>query len=401
MGATLTVGVLGAGGYVGSRLIGLGPLESAVRLIPIVRSPKALARLRGSSAECRVIDTGDAAALSRAVADCDAVVNLTSGDLASIAQETRHFYQACQRAGVRRFIHLSSAVVYGRARVPHLPDDAPPRDHRWNLYARQKAQAEAFLAGRLPPGPPVVTVLRPGLVWGPASVYVVMAARQLACGRAVLANHGQGICNLIYVDNLARCLLAVAQHPAASGGFYHVADLETPTWREFYTGLATALGYPSTTVHCLGVGAFRPSLASVVEWGLNRAPLFRLQKWLLRRLGPEVKSWIKTRLQRALGDAGAPPLAKGEERPVTQPRFTREQWELQHTRHRLPTEKFLRDFGPLTFVPYRQALEQTAVWLRFAGFAPAPALDLDGAVGLADPAPASVTPSREVRPRCP
>jgi hypothetical protein len=51
------------------------------------------------------------------------------------------------------------------------------------------------------------------------------------------------------------------------------------------------------------------------------------------------------------------------------PRLTRANWVLENTVRRLPMAKIHHDYGPLELVSFDQALDTTAAWLRFAGFA--------------------------------
>ena len=357
-----TLAVLGAGGFAGARLVELAAMAGRFRLIPVLRTYRGMARLGGMIERVSVTDTGNAEALGTVLRGCQTVVNLTLGDPLKIVSETQVLYEACRRAGVKQFIHTSSTAVFGRVAQPSIHDDSPPDTRSWMLYAREKAKAEVWLAQQGTDSQLKVVVVRPGLIWGPGASWSMMVGDQLQHGRAILSNRGEGIANLVFVDNLARILLAIAAHPEGPGGSYNVADAETVTWKEYYAGLATRLRYPSGAVLLLedvGLG-FGPR--RLVEWALEQAPLFWMAMRCFKRLGPGPKAAIKSRLK---GYPMPPDLRIFPGRP---PAFSHGIWELHHTVRRLPSQKLQRDFGPVDLIPFTAALDRTASWLDFAGF---------------------------------
>jgi nucleoside-diphosphate-sugar epimerase len=351
------VAILGAGGFVGARLLEMAALAGRTDVVPVVRAVRSLARNAHLGLPHRFADARNRESLERALAGCEVVVNLTTGDPADILGTTATIYDACRGAGARLLVHLSSAVVYGPVAQPELPDDAPPRLDHWMLYARQKGQAENFLRARLADGRLTVVVLRPGLIWGPRSPWVLGPATDLVRGTAWLVAGGHGVCNLISVDNLIRSLDAVVSHPAPPAGFYHVADDEPTTWRAYYAALAAGLGVDWPTVHEVPGDRYRPTVGDrldvVQEW-----PTY---KWLKSRLSDETRKAIKFRLARLLGRDG--PVADAPGVPVV----TRELWELQTTRHRLPIAKFRATFGPQHRDTFAAAMASSLAWLRFIG----------------------------------
>jgi hypothetical protein len=282
-----------------------------------------------------------------------------------ILEDTRLAYHACVAAGVRQLIHLSSAMVFGRAIDPAINDDSPPDTRSWMLYARGKASAEVRLGEQMGKGPVQVVVLRPGLIWGPGSNWAEMVGDQLLHGSAVLSNGGKGIANLIFVDNLVRIVLAVASRLNGPSGFYNVADNETVTWQQYYGGLAKRLGYPPQAVCLWPDSRFRMKPKDVVEWVFEQTAVFALKKWILQRLGPDRKAFLRNKLNRA--PEPLPP--GGKTRAAGAPVHGRAQWVVQNTVRRLPTTKLHREFGPLDLLSFKEALDTTAEWLKFAGFA--------------------------------
>src|SRR5439155_1239680 len=203
------IAVLGAGGFVGSRLLERAAHAGRTDIVPVVRAARSVGRTANLGISHRFGDASRAETLERALAGCEAVVNLTTGDPADIPRTTENIYTAALAAGARLLVHLSSASVYGAVEQPDLPDDAPPWPGHWMAYARQKGVAENFLRERMAERRLAIVVLRPGLVWGPGSPWVLGPATDLLRGAAFLAGSGGGICNLMYVDDLLRGIDAV------------------------------------------------------------------------------------------------------------------------------------------------------------------------------------------------
>jgi nucleoside-diphosphate-sugar epimerase len=352
------VAVLGAGGFVGTRSLEMAVLGGRTDIVPVVRSFRSVARSAHLGVPHRLGDASRPDSLRRALDGCDAVVNLTAGDSADILRTTESIYAAALAARARVLVHLSSAVVYGRVDRADLPDDAPPRLDHWMLYARQKGLAENFLRERMADGPLAIVVLRPSLIWGPGSHWVLRSATALVGGTAYLVGGGDGICNLVYVDDLVRSIDAVVAHPAPPSGFYNVGSDGRTTWREFYGALAAGLGVDMRTVHSAS-DTYRVGVRDRVEAMKELAAY----GWLKDRFSLETRTNIKLRLARARArDRRAAPVSNGG------PVVTREMWDLQTTRYELPTAKFRAAYGHQNRSSFASGIAASLAWLRFIGF---------------------------------
>ncbi len=303
------VAVLGAGGFVGARFLEMAVRERETDVVPVVRALRSAGRSAHLGLDYRLGDASRPESLGRALQGCDVVVDLTKGDPANILRTTESVHAAAAAMGARLVVHLSSAVVYGTLDSPNVADDAPPVVSLRSAYAREKAAAERFIGAHMKESRVATVVLRPSLIWGPGSPYVLGAATDLLRGSAYLVGGGAGLCTLMHVDNLVQSILAVIRHPAAPSGFYHVGDDEVTTWRDFYFGIA-----------------------------------------------------IKRRLARGR-DGGLVVVAAGSARPSV----TREVWELQRTRFRLPTARFQSEFGRQNSVSFEQGMSASIAWLRYIG----------------------------------
>jgi nucleoside-diphosphate-sugar epimerase len=352
------VAILGAGGFVGARLLEMAVLGGRTDIVPVVRTFRSVARVANLGMSHRLGDACRPESVERALAGCEAVVNLTTGDPADILRTTQSIYTAAVAAGARLLIHLSSATVYGQVERPDLADDAPPQLDHWMHYAREKGLAENFLRERMTEQRLSIVVLRPGLIWGPRSPWVIRPATQLVSGSAYLVGGGGGICNLMYVDNLIRSIDAVVAHPKQIPGFYHVADDETTTWREYYAALAAGLGVDLATVHMVPADRYRAGLRGLLE-ELKSLPPYQ---WLKDSLSLETRATLKLRLRRAL-ESDRP----AQRRTGASPLVTRDMWHLQTTRYPLPTTKFRATYRHQNLSSFASGLAASLAWLRFTG----------------------------------
>jgi nucleoside-diphosphate-sugar epimerase len=362
------IAVLGAGGFVGSRLMEQAALTPQWQFVPVLRSPKNLARLSKLGIAARFADTSRVDSLASALDGHEVVINMAAGDWTSIRSDAAIAYEASARAGVRLLIHLSSAVVFGRVLSPDIHDDSAPELDSWMLYAREKGQAEVFLRARMAAGGPGIVVLRPGLIWGPRSPWCALPARQLAMGAAWLGGSGRGVCNLVHVDNLLRYVSQVLPSAGRVSGFYNVADPDTVTWQAFYDAIALGLGYPLSRIHTTEAGPRVASPGALLERLKQWPPFYRVMKGLLKGLSAEAKSRLKYYLPALAGGGFEAPCPVDAPVVESAPRLTREQWALHNTRHRLPTAKFVRDFGDPRLMSFEEGLAATLAWLRFAGY---------------------------------
>lgn len=161
---------------------------------------------------------------------------------------TRNLLDASRSAGVRHFIHISSLVVLG---VPHstpVKETAPYAARAFHPYVETKILAEKLVLDcynryRLP-----ITIIRPGIIWGPGDT-TIFPRLELLARKKLLAFIGRGnnVLCLSYIENLVAALLQAAAVEQPDGQIYSIADTEQITSRTFFTALASALELPPPT----------------------------------------------------------------------------------------------------------------------------------------------------------
>ena len=360
---TSRVALLGAGGFIGSRVVEMFHLGGLGDVRPVVRSVGALARLSRFDLECRVADALDRRARRAAFADCDGVIHAIAGDPATIRASVAPVYRAAEDAGVRRIVYVSSASVHGQAPAPGTDEESPVMARQPIAYNSAKAWAERRLLKLREKGRVEVVMLRPGIVTGPRSVWQARFARELLDGAACWLNDGRGICNSLYVDNLVHAIRLALDAPGIDGKAFLLGDEETVTWADLYRPVAQALGFASLELPNVDYRPPRMTLrefARVLEGNRPARAIAALVPKRIRRgifaamepmVPPGRSAW-------AFPQPDAAPL------PVT----TLEMSLLYRCAWKLPDARARRLLGYRPVVSFAEGCRRTIGWLGFAGF---------------------------------
>ena len=212
--------VVGASGFVGSAV--LGQLSAAGMEVIPVSAPR-LAWTVADAAEI-LLQTERLPAtdlLAQAIASADVVVN-AAGLAAPDAHDETSFLganallpaviaRACERAGVRRLVHISSAAVQGRR---HRLDESASIEP-FSPYSRSKALGEEALRVRQPdPAARLdVVILRGTSVQGPARATTLKLQRVAASMLSSVAGPGKRPTPVTSVLGLAERVTVLAAFP--------------------------------------------------------------------------------------------------------------------------------------------------------------------------------------------
>jgi nucleoside-diphosphate-sugar epimerase len=232
--------VLGASGFVGTTLIERLRKSGSAEVIPVIHSAGSAWRLARFDAPLLQVDIGDKDALEAALAGATHVVNCTRGPRTVMIDGLRNILSACLKAGVRRFVHLSSVMVYGDPPPPEsCREDGPavplPGSESYGLI---KLEQDRMVQDAAKSGLPAV-ILCPPNISGPFSGYLAGIAIGMAKQSFALIDDGDGPCNLVDVRNLCHAieLAFEAEGDILDGRRIFVTDDGEPTWRRLTLGL--------------------------------------------------------------------------------------------------------------------------------------------------------------------
>lgn len=176
----MKIAVTGATGFLGRHLV--AELTDGYDVVAISRRgtlPPGLSKAAQGGVTAVAADVTDPASLEAAFAGCSAVVHAAgsvshdpvhaSTMWAVHVEGTRNVARACQAAGVKRLVHLSSSGTLAVSKEPavHTEDSEPPLAivQEWSYY-RAKLLSEQMLLDEAPADLDVV-VLNPSLLLGP------------------------------------------------------------------------------------------------------------------------------------------------------------------------------------------------------------------------------------------
>ena len=212
------------------------------------------------------------------------------------------------RAGVRRFVFLSSVKVNGEDSLqrpfvesdPVMPTDA---------YAASKAEAEKRLRIVASETGMHVVILRPPLVYGPGvKANFLSLLRAVDSGVPLPLSSISNLRSLVYVGNVVDALGTCLVHPAAVNRTFFVSDDQDVSTPQLLEEIATALGkrarlFPLPPVLLRSIGALTGRSEQVarltgslqvdvssIKTTLDWRPSFSLQQGLAK-----TASWYWTR----------------------------------------------------------------------------------------------------------
>jgi nucleoside-diphosphate-sugar epimerase len=206
---------------------------------------------------------------------------------------TKNLAEASIRAGVGRFLHISSTSAYGHPAEGGSPiDETAPLGLNfwpvWDYYTRSKVDSERLLwemaeARKLP-----LTVIRPSWLYGERDrTTLERLVGRLRAGRVPLIGRGDNPLSAIYAGNVADAAILAAGDPGSVGEAYNITHQGQLTQREFLEMFIDALGAPPIRRRISYPLTFAASFlieAIARTRGQKRPPLItRYAAWLMGR----------------------------------------------------------------------------------------------------------------------
>lgn len=325
----MKVFVTGSTGLLGNNLV-RSLVGNGHTVVGLVRSKEKGRWLLGDTGAALVKgDMRDVPAFASALDGCEAVFHTAAyfreyyqpGDHAEALEAinikgTLNLMVEADTRGVRRFIHVSSSGTIGMKPdgSPGDEETSPSSDQTSNLYFKSKLDGDAKIRDWKPERGMAVVEILPGWMWGPGD------AAPTGAGRMALDFLGRKIPGI--VDG-GTCIVDARDVAAAM-----IAALEKGVPGEKYI-----------------VGGEYHTLEEVLM-GLERASGIAAPKMRLPHPVVMVFAWIQEMIGRMTG------------REVL---VTREGVRTMHTKHRVTSQKAVRDLGA-TFRPLEETLQDVVSW---------------------------------------
>lgn len=222
------VTLIGGSGFLGTH-VAQELLAKSVRLRVASRNPdkswhlKPLANL-GQLQFARV-DVRNPASVAMAVAGADAVVNLVGafgGDLDAVQGSGAGRVAAiAKEAGATAFVHVSAIGADVGSEV---------------AYQRTKGEGERAVAAAFPGA----TILRPSIIFGEGDEFINMFGRLIASVPALPVFAPEAKLQPVFIDDVAKAIVAVLENGALAGKTYELAGPETVTMLDLNQKIAAA-----------------------------------------------------------------------------------------------------------------------------------------------------------------
>lgn len=228
--------VLGGGGFIGRRVV--AALAATDRIRPVAVGRRVTPIDFGVDVERISLDATDQTQLQSAIAAATGVVSCIAGSPEDILLSGRALFAAAARmSSTPRVIYLSSIAAYGSA--TGLVAETSPLLGNLGHYSAAKAAIDK-LAARYP----FAVRLRPGIVYGPESAWWSDRIARLLVARRLgnLGVAGEGVCNLVHVDDVAAAVVRSLESANAAGEAFNLGAAESLTWNEYFRRYAQALG---------------------------------------------------------------------------------------------------------------------------------------------------------------
>lgn len=252
-----TVLVTGATGFLGEYVIAR-LLAGAERVIAFARPTSHVAPLAALGVEVRSGDLGDQAALRRALAGVDVLVNLASlgfGHAPTIVA-------AAANAGLQHAVFVSTTSIYSS-----LPSGSKP-----TRIAAEQAIRNSGLS---------YTLLRPTMIYGsPRDRNIWRLIKYLSRWAVVpLVGDGSALQQPVFVDDVAQAVVAVLHSEAARGSEYNLAGGTRLSFAQLLREVCRQLGRRAAMIRIpsnVAVAAARALRQSGL--GISAEQVLRLQE---------------------------------------------------------------------------------------------------------------------------
>jgi nucleoside-diphosphate-sugar epimerase len=236
--------VTGGSGFIGRSLVD-GLLARGCRVRVIARRPVVKWRVTPAIDHIRA-DISEPGVLEAAVNDVDEIYHLAAATSGTPDYYQRVTVEGSERLlmvvaanGGGRVVFVSSASVYDAGSMTRdgmIDEDFPLERNpaARGLYARTKTESELRAHAFLNHPTVKLTIVRPGLVYGPRSKNVLNGVALSLRNRLLITTGTPAkLLPLIYIDDLVAILIRIALSETAIGRIYNIAHPEMPTIEQF------------------------------------------------------------------------------------------------------------------------------------------------------------------------
>jgi nucleoside-diphosphate-sugar epimerase len=186
-------------------------------------------------------------------------------------QGLKTLVDASLAAGVQRIVHVSSITVHG-VDVHGTADETAPLCGGSDPYSRSKVAGEQLLQQMICDKGAPLTIVRPGLIYGPRDVGSFgRFATLIEQGKMVVMGPGNNHLPLIYITDVAQGILLANVADHAIGREYILVNDEPVTQCDYLNTIASELGVSLPRWHipyrlALSIGGMAEMTGRLLDW---------------------------------------------------------------------------------------------------------------------------------------
>jgi nucleoside-diphosphate-sugar epimerase len=230
------VAVFGASGFLGATLVERAMTWDGYAIKPIIHGSGGAARLARHAVPLQMADLLVPETIRQALSDCTHVVNCSRGPGDVMLEGLENLLEASRKAGVRRFVHISSVAVYGEEVQGTIDEAATPAPVP-GTYGAMKLAQDRMVARAAARGLSSV-VLCPPNISGPYSAFLLEVVRALRGGELALVDDGCLPCELVDVENLVHAVRLALDARESDAQRIFITDGEAASWKAVAESLA-------------------------------------------------------------------------------------------------------------------------------------------------------------------
>lgn len=243
----------GVNGFIGSH-VAENLIKEGHRVKGLVRKTSNLKLIQNLDIDLYEGDITDAQSICELFKDTEIVIHIAG--LASDWGPYQQFYdinvkgtqnvaRAAKKNGVKRFVYISSAALYGFRNQRNINEDAAIPESIFP-YCRTKKEAEQWLFQYSETSDMELVVLRPGNVFGPRDhTFIEKYLNVMRTGKIIYIDRGKHWTCPVYIENLTKGIIRACFEPKAAGEAFIITDGLEIDWKNFTDKFADGLGIDS------------------------------------------------------------------------------------------------------------------------------------------------------------
>jgi nucleoside-diphosphate-sugar epimerase len=162
---------------------------------------------------------------------------------------TENVCRAALKAGVRRLVHISSAMVYDMAmgRAVNEEDLLDPLDEPYSLT---KAQGDMLVQRMIREEHLPAVIIRPGTLIGPGDrLNFGRMADRIRAGKGIIIGSGNNKIPLFAINDMVQALQLALDNEQAEGKVYNISNDQPLTQMQYLSAIAREMGVAPPHIH--------------------------------------------------------------------------------------------------------------------------------------------------------